>query len=417
MVKNLKNPVFVSSLILAILFYSGIAKIKNRSPFVCFAKKSEIVRIEGFVTSNPVKTSFFGSSYKTSFCIRKAFISCGVYEARGEASVYFPCELVESYYPGKLYSKVFSGGKWGLVENGSVFSLEVKCVQKGNEIMFLVENGKFLGWHGNCFQKRVARFRALCRLQFKRLMYAWGKAGGLLLALLSGSREYTEKSVSDAFRDSGLSHILALSGMHLGLFGGIARFLGRKASGRNLGDAIQLGAVAFFVWFAGLSPSLFRAFLAALILYLNSFFRMNRPEGLSLLSFCFIIHCVIFPSHILEPAFMLSYASLAGIMIFGKTFRKWYPIFIPYKIRISLSDSSAAQLSTAPVAIRLFGRLMPQGIVASLFVSPLVFLFLYLGLFGVIICLLVPFLSVPISVIMSGLYFLISKLVLFFSFK
>ena len=369
------------------------------------------------MASNPVKTSFFGSSYKTSFYIRKAFTSCGIYEARGEASVYFPCELVESYYPGKLYSKVSSGGKLGLVENGSEFSLEVKCVQKGKEIMFLVENGKFLDWHGNCFQKSVARFRALCRLEFKRLMYAWGKAGGLLLALLSGSREYTEKSVSNAFRDSGLSHILALSGMHLGLFGGIARFLGRKASGRNLGDAIQLGAVAFFVWFAGLSPSLFRAFLAALILYLNSFFRMNRPEGLSLLSFCFIIHCVIFPSHILEPAFMLSYASLAGIMIFGKTFRKWYPIFIPYKIRLSLSDSSAAQLSTAPVAIRLFGRLMPQGIVASLFVSPLVFLFLYLGLFGVIICLLVPFLSVPISAIMSGLYFLISKLVLFFSFK
>jgi competence protein ComEC len=248
-------------------------------------------------------------------------------------------------------------------------------------------------------------------------MYAWGKAGGLLLALLSGSREYAEKSVSNAFRDSGLSHILALSGMHLGLFGGIARFFGRKASGRNLGDAVQLGAILFFVWFAGISPSLFRAFLAALILYLNSLFRMNRPEGLSLLSFCFILHCVIFPSHILEAAFMLSYASLAGIMIFGKMLRKLYPVCIPYKIRIALSDSSAAQLFTAPVALKFFGKIMPQGIVASLFVSPLVFLFLYFGLFGVIICLLVPFLSVPISVIMNGLYFIICKLVLFFSFR
>lgn len=408
---------FVSSLVLAVLFYSGIAKIKDRNPFVCLAQKSEIVKIEGFVASNPVKTSFFGSSYKTSFRVKKAYSSSGVFEARGELSVYFPSELVESYYPGKLYSSVTSKGKGFLVENGGEFSLEVKCVQSGSEIMFLVESGKFLGWHGNSFEKSVARFRALCRLQFKRLMYAWGKAGGLLLALLSGSREYTEKCVADSFRDSGLSHILALSGMHLGLFGGIARFFGRKASGRNFGDAIQLGAVAFFVWFAGISPSLFRAFLAALILYLNSLFRMNRPEGLSLLSFCFILHCMIFPAHIMEAAFMLSYASLAGIIILSKMCRKLYPVFIPYKIRLAISDSSAAQLSTSPVALRLFGKLMPQGIVASLFVSPLVFLFLYFGLFGVIICLFVPFLSVPISAIMNGMYFLISKLVLFFSFK
>ncbi|MBB5225239.1 ComEC/Rec2 family competence protein [Treponema ruminis] len=417
MVKNLKNPVFVSSLLLAILFYSGVAKIRDRNPFACLAKKSEIIRLEGFVSSNPVKSSFFGSTYKTSFRVKRAFTSSGVFEARGEVNLYFPAALVEAYYPGKVYSRLSSREKGFIVENGGSFLLDVKCLQKGSERSFLVEDGKFLGWQGGLFQKKVAKIRALCRLQFKRLMYAWGKAGGLLLALLSGSREYTEKTVADSFRDSGLSHILALSGMHLGLFGGIARFFGKKARGRNFADAVQLGAVAFFVWFAGISPSLFRAFLAALILYLNSLFRMNRPEGLSLLSFCFILHCLIFPSHIMEAAFMLSYASLAGIIIFSRVFTKVYPVFIPHKIRLSLSDSSAAQLSTAPVAIRLFGKIMPQGIVASLFVAPLVFLFLYFGLFGLIICLFVPFLSGPISVIMNGLYSLISKLVLFFSFK
>lgn len=417
MVKELRNPVFVSSLILSVFFYSGIARIKEKNPFVCLAPKTEIVRIEGFLTSNPVKTSFFGSSYKVSFRAKRAFTLTGKFEAMGELHVYFPSSLVEAYYPGKLYSGLSSKEKGFVVENGGEFLLDVKCVQKGNEMMFLVCSGNFLGWHGNSFERSIFRFRALCRLQFKRLMYAWGGAGGLLLALISGSREYTEKPVADNFRDSGLSHILALSGMHLGLFGGIARFFGRKASGRNFGDAIQLGAVAFFVWFAGISPSLFRAFLAALILYLNSLFRLDRPEELSLLSFCFILHCMIFPSHIMEAAFMLSYSSLAGIIIFGRMCRKLYPVFIPYKIRLSLSDSSAAQLSTAPVALSLFGKIMPQGIIAGLLVSPLVLLFLYSGLLGVIICLLVPFLSVPISGIMNGLYLLISKLVLFFSFN
>lgn len=403
---------------LSVLFYSGIAKIKDRHPFRTLVKSDEIVRMEGFVSSNPVKVSFLNGAYRISFRAKKVFSLSGMFEAKGEVILYFSEELVEAYYPGKLYTKTIAKNQTGLlVENGAKFLLDVEFLKSQYGNAYVVKKGKSLGWQGNRFARQVFKFRALCRLQFKRLMYAWGKAGGLLLALLSGSREYAEKSVSNAFRDSGLSHILALSGMHLGLFGGIARFFGRKASGRNLGDAVQLGAILFFVWFAGISPSLFRAFLAALILYLNSLFRMNRPEGLSLLSFCFILHCVIFPSHILEAAFMLSYASLAGIMIFGKMLRKLYPVCIPYKIRIALSDSSAAQLFTAPVALKFFGKIMPQGIVASLFVSPLVFLFLYFGLFGVIICLLVPFLSMPISVIMNGLYFIICKLVLFFSFR
>ena len=144
---------------------------------------------------------------------------------------------------------------------------------------------------------------------------------------------------------------------------------------------------------------------------------MNRPDALSLLCFCFIIHTVIFPNHIFDAAFMLSYSSLGGIIILSQFIRKIIPVFVPYKMRLSLSDSSAAQISTAPISLKLFGKIAPIGIIASLFVSPLVTLFLYIGLFGIIICLFLPFLSVPISAIMNVLYLLIRKLVLFFSFK
>ncbi|MBQ4379158.1 MAG: ComEC/Rec2 family competence protein [Treponema sp.] len=390
-------------------------KVKKRASFCTPAKKNEIVRLEGFVSGNPVKSAFYGSSYKTEFSVSKAFTKNGAFSACGKLNLFFPSEFVEAFYPGKIYSSV-SGKSCGgfLVESGAVLSVEVVHIQKSEEISYLVKGGKSLGWKGGFLGAPFRKFRALCRLQFKRLMYSWGEAGGLLLALLSGSREYTEKSVSDAFRDSGLSHILALSGMHLGLFGSLAHFFGKKAGGRNFGDALQLGAVLFFVWFAGISPSLFRAFLAALILYLNSLFRMNRPDSLSLLSSCFLIHVMIFPAHIFEPAFMLSYSSLAGIILFGMFLRKVYPFFIPYRTRLSISDSTAAQIATSPVSIKIFGKIMPVGIAASLFVSPLVFLFLYLGLFGVMVCLVLPFLSGAFCDIMNLLYFLIKKFVLFF---
>ena len=383
----------MSALILAVFFYSGITKIREKNPFQSLIPQEEIYNIEGYISSNPVKTPFYGSSYRAVFTAEKVWGKSSFSSARGEVLLYFSAELVESYYPGKLYSSLSaSHGKGLLIEKGAKLFLSVKPAKKMGENAFIVSEAKALGWQGKNFGKKIFRFRALCRLQFKRLMYAWGKAGGLLLALLTGSRE-------------------------LGLFGSIARFFGKKARGRNFGDGLELGAVCFFVWFAGISPSLFRAFLTALILYLNSLFRMNRPDSLSLLSLCFIIHSLIFPGHIHEAAFTLSYSSLAGIILFSKPFRKIYPAFLPHRIRLSVSDSTAAQLATAGVSVRIFGKIMPQGIIASLFLSPLVVFFLYFGLFAVIICLLLPFLSGPISAIMNELYLLISRLVLFFSFK
>ena len=75
---------------------------------------------------------------------------------------------------------------------------------------------------------KIQKSRAFCRLEFKRMMFSWGKAGGFLLALLSGSKEYLDIDLVENFKKSGLSHILALSGMHLSLLSGIAAFIGKK---------------------------------------------------------------------------------------------------------------------------------------------------------------------------------------------
>ncbi|WP_407425661.1 ComEC/Rec2 family competence protein [Treponema sp.] len=409
-----KNPVICSAFLCALLFYSGIAEVKIQNSFFTLAKKTEITKLEGYVQSNPVKTRI-RDSYKADFCVKNVWTKNGKYSAGGTVCLFINSEIVERYYPGKLYTGFSGSQKAFLIENGSELILDVEPFFSNKyTVSYSVEDGKFNGWHGNFIKSRFVKFRALCRLQFKRLMYAWGKAGGFLLALLSGSREYTEECVSEGFRNAGLSHVLALSGMHLGLFGGIALYFGKKASTRNLADALQLAAILFFVWFAGLSPSLFRAFLASLILYLNSLLRMNRPDSLSLLSVCFIIHVIIFSSHIFEPAFMLSYSALAGIIIFSRSIRKIIPVIIPFKLRSSLSESAAANFSTIPVSICFFNKVIPVGIIATVIVSPLVIFFLYFGLLGILISLLFPFLSPLFNGIMNMLYLFIKNLVLFF---
>lgn len=429
MVKAWKNPVFVSALILGALIYSKILPVKEKNPFSSPVPAEKIIFLSGKVSSNPVKSDFFGGTYKVCLDVFYARSNDSGGQTDGKAEVFIPKEIVEANYPGKLYTSAKTSA-FPLIENGARISCGVGSISRNNlsrnlsgknqKNVFLatsvkeIENKSSFSLFG-LLESRIIKFRSLCRLQFKRLMYEWGNAGGLLLALVSGSREYTEKDVGAAFKNAGLSHILALSGMHLSLFGGIALFFGKKVSTRKIAAGIQLGAVVFFVWFAGISPSLFRAFLSALIIFAASLLRINAPEGLSVLSLSFLIHIVIFPEHIFDAGFMLSYSSLAGIIILSKFVKKIIHPAVPFKVRSSLADSASAQISTAPVALSLFGKIMPVGIFAGVVVSPLVVLFLYLGLAEIVLCLFLPFLSGPFSDIMNKVYYIIKMLVLFFS--
>ncbi len=416
------NPIFTAALVCAFLFYSSSVKIKPRDDFFCLCYNQDIKIVNGQIKSNPVKSSSQKSCYTAVFLVNEAISFSGSKTScRGKVKIFIPQALVESCYPGKLYTASLKNLKKLeqnslLFENGNNFSLKVKYLSFFNDeiLLFYVENADALGFPAGLFGK-IQKIRALSRLKFKRLMYGWNDAGSLLLALLSGSKEYTQDYIQEAFKNAGLSHILALSGMHLSLFGGLAFFFGNKIIKKSFADFFQFAAILFFVWFSGVSPSLFRALLACAISFLNSLLRMKKFKGLTILSMSFLIHLIIFPNHLWSLAFMLSYGAIFGIMtlgqfikiILGKTF---FPRFAS-----KISESLGAQIFTAPVTLCVFKKFAPIGIISCLFVSPLITFFLYLGLLSTIICLVLPFLSEPFSVIMSCIFKIVSDLVLYFA--
>lgn len=408
----LTNPVPVSAFLCALLFYSGFVQVKDRQAFVCLFSSDQIQFLEGSVSSNPVRLSKNQDLYSADFLVTKAVTKKNqTASCKGTVSLLIPASIVEALYPGKIYTRIKETSSENcLIESGISICAEV---ESGGDSFFKVK--RVFKTSENMKDSFFIRIRALCRLQFKRLMYGWGDAGGLLLALLTASREYTDPVLSEAFRNAGLSHILALSGMHLSLFGGLAFFISSRIARRNMADFFELAAIVFFVWFAGAGPSLIRALISAVILFINSSLRMKRFKGITVLSATFLIHLMIYPHHLKTAAFMLSYGALTGIMTFGSLFKLLLSRrFIP-KLSSALSESAGAQLMTSPVTWSMFKKLTPVGIAASVAVSPLVILFLYLGLAGTFLCLLMPFLSTVFNVIMNCLYFIIKNTVIFFS--
>lgn len=400
------NSVFLAALICIILFYSGLIKLQDRNVYYSLIPYQNVNSLKGQLINSPSKTTdgkYYYAKLKVWRCKAENIKST----AFGNISVYIPCEMVEAFFPGKLYSKAGA-----FFEAGGVYSFEGS---------FGTDSRKFYvkecsdSYFPDTFYGKLDYIRALCRLQFKRLMFYWGAGGGLLLALLCGAKEYTSSEISLSFKNAGLSHILALSGMHLSMFSGIALFVGKKIGRKKLSFIIRVISLLIFVWFAGFSPSLLRAFLCSMFMIIASLANVEKPDMFLILAFSFLCQTIISPADIYNTGFILSYSALAGILLTNRFFNQFYNHFIPGYFANSLGSSTGAQIFTAPVSLYLFKTFAPIGIFATSIVSPIVTIFIYTGLALIILCLIIPVLAGPSAIIINLEYTVISFITGLFS--
>ena len=342
------------------------------------------------------------------------------FSAKGNIKIFFPSDMVlqNNAYGISVYKTAYkvadsapykTGSRKEALANfskGVIFEASGRFGAKKNAMSPLAFFGdksvpEFLGW-----RSAVLRFRAFLRFYLMRLLAGWGSAGALLLALLSANRDFLILPVSEAFRNAGLAHVLALSGMHVSLVSLTALQMGSIFGKKSLAIKFSLVSIIFFVWFAGAAPSLNRA-LGMMILIIIGKSLGLQPPMISVLCTMLIFHIAAKPDDALSLGFMLSYGALAGILIFGSAVHDILTGKIPPKILGSFSASIGAQTFTAPIVISKIGVLAPVGIIASVIVSPLISAFLILGLAAIFISLLFPFTGFIFSYFLNAFYDLI----------
>ncbi|MBP5464961.1 MAG: ComEC/Rec2 family competence protein [Treponema sp.] len=417
------NPLLWAAVFCAVCVYCPLLSAGRRDAYASLVPLSCTRSLDCRLCASPAKSAAVpGAPYRCTAAIFRSYgrLSGGsiASDAAGSLVLSLPAPLVESLYPGRLYSEASGGGLDGgrggfLMEDGALF----RVTGRWNEAkaVFEVSRAQDLGW-GTGLLSSLLYTRALARLSFKRLLAAWGRAGGLVLALLSGSREYLDPALVESFRLAGLSHILALSGMHLSFFSSLFGLSSRGFSTARLFGLPQrqcflpaLSGIGLFVFFAGLSPSLFRAFLCLFLLSLCARFCVPGADGRAVLGAVFLVHLLLRPEDAYTPAFMLSYAATAGILLLAAPCERILTPLLPPALASPLAVSAAACAATAPLSLGLFGTAAPAGVLACLVVSPLVSLFLLLSLASVAASLAVPALSPLCGVLLNVLYALIAR--------
>ncbi len=212
-----------------------------------------------------------------------------------------------------------------------------------------------------------------------------GAGGGLGAALVTGLRTGLDRELVEDFRSAGTSHILAISGLHVGLVGMLA--MGAAAAAFGRGRRMYLLAPALMVWgyaaLAGFSPSVTRAAIMASA-YLAARFMGRQRAILPAVSLAALGMVAVDPSALGSISFQLSFAAIAGIALFAEPLRDLLvrrigemtgggPLsgFAWSSLAGMVAVSLAATAATAPLIALYFGRVPLWGIPATLLSLPL----------------------------------------------
>ncbi|MEO1642210.1 MAG: ComEC/Rec2 family competence protein [Pseudomonadota bacterium] len=215
------------------------------------------------------------------------------------------------------------------------------------------------------------------------------RAGGFAAAVASGDRSFMAEEDKEALRRSGLAHLLAISGLHMGIVGGLVFVIVWRGLALIEPLALRIpvrkpaAIAALFVSFvylilSGASVSTQRAFIMALVFFGAILFD-RAALSMRSVAIAMIIVVAIAPWSVLTPGFQMSFAA-TGVLIM--TYEVWQkrrraeglglsggPWFWTKSIVVT---SLVTSLATVPFALYHFDRMAPLGLIANVFAMPVV---------------------------------------------
>lgn len=261
-----------------------------------------------------------------------------------------------------LNSRTYHNSK-GIYLSGFLYEYEPMEIEK------LPENQKPLYF-------RALKMRNIILSSFRVMLPE--EYAGLICGVLLGDKQGISEEVESNFRAIGVTHILAVSGLHVSIIGQflLQLFLFLRIP-RKLGALLAIFGIASFVVITGFTPSVVRAGVMCILLFISLIFD-RETDSLNSLGLAVLLIVIANPLAAGDIGLLLSFTSTLGLIILNPKILAWLKLntkeiyVIPRKvinsINATVSTTISAMLFTMPLSIMFFGEISIISPIANLFI-------------------------------------------------
>jgi len=225
------------------------------------------------------------------------------------------------------------------------------------------------------------------RIYFALFRYLSAENAGFAYKLMLGYNAMTYEDIT-VFRQAGIIHVFALSGLHVGFLLAVVYFILRKVkAGRRTSMLVTALVVSFYAILTSFPAGVMRAGIMALV-YSYGFIKHRRPDPLSTLAFSCAVILLIEPRALFEWSFVMSAAAVLGIILFYRPLSRLFRGRAKSRFRKYIADGAAttvaANIFLFPIMVLIFDFIATFAVVTNLIVLPIAAV-VYSYLFFVII--------------------------------
>lgn len=376
------NPdtLFGTAIVIFFLAAGYLMHITGKERLSTLSEKRQLftVRISGYPEKKNASCSFRAKTINASVDEQQYF-------PRGSLMLYFMSDTLPSrWQPGDRLTVRITPKP--VENNGNPCEFNYRRYLEGQGVRYL---GFFRA--GDIIEYQPAgrlTLRERSLVVAHSMIRAFEKAGlegeelGLVTAFTIGDKDLIDKEHLTTFSRSGAMHIMAVSGLHVGMISlGLSFMLFFLRGKLNImKSVIIITALWGFAFITGMSPSVLRATIMFTFLQAGTLIHRPAPGMNNLLASAFILTAAR-PAVIFEAGFQLSYLAVAFIIMF------YYPLYRTIRFRNKVADyfwqmtavSLVAQAGTLALAVRLFNIFPLFFLVTNIVVIPISFAVLALA--------------------------------------
>jgi len=375
--KLLKVLLIISFVIGMLNIYFLVNKQKLVKEYLQTINNNEKTLIFGYMSSDISE-----GEYKDSFLVDVQTINNKNFSKQNIKLKVYISEEFKSIEPG---DSILLSGKYNdfnSYNNFGVFNYKEYMIRKNIYGRFECNSIKIIKKEDNkiiCLRYKVLSF---IKNKIKENITEYGVLTGIII----GDKSEISEEVINNFSQSSISHILAVSGMHVSyIIMFMNLILNKSIKKKKVADTLKILSLLFFLFVVGFSPSVFRAvFMAITIIILENL--NKKSNSINGLFFSALVLLLINPLFLFDLGFELSYLATLGILLFSKFLKKNKSKnkVIKY-VKECIFISFAANLLIFPVICYNLNNISFSFFISSIFIGPLISLIEICGLLFLIL--------------------------------